>query len=149
MGFFFRDAYLADSELESVRRRVADLSAEIRRHSALYYQHDRPEVSDAEYDGLLRELAALERKHPELLKPDSPSQAVGAPVTAAGFETAPHRTPMLSLDNAMDADELRAFDQRIRRMLGREEELEYVAEPKLDGSGVLSSKAISKLACCG
>ena len=136
MGFFFRDAYLADSELADVERRVAELSAEIRRHNALYYQQDQPEIGDAEYDALLRELAALEAAHPELLRPDSPTQRVGAPVLATGFKTAPHRTPMLSLDNAMDADELRAFDHRIRRMLGRDEELEYVGEPKLDGSGV-------------
>ena len=136
MGFFFRDAYLADSELEDKERRVAELSAEIRRHNALYYQQDRPEIGDAEYDVLLRELAALEEVHPELLRSDSPTQRVGAPVLATGFKTAPHRTPMLSLDNAMDADELRAFDQRLRRMLGRSEELEYVGEPKLDGSGV-------------
>ncbi|MCS5638643.1 MAG: NAD-dependent DNA ligase LigA, partial [Myxococcota bacterium] len=127
---------MADSEFETVRRRISDLSAEIRRHNALYYQQDRPEIADAEYDALLRELQSLESRFPELLAPDSPSLGVGAPVDSTGFETAPHRTPMLSIDNAMDADELRAFDQRIRRMLGTDDELEYVGEAKLDGSGV-------------
>ena len=136
MGFFFRDAYLADSELESARHRVSDLSDEIRRHNALYYREDRPEISDAEYDALLRELQDLETRFPELALENSPSRGVGASVVGTGFQTAPHRKPMLSLDNAMDADELRAFDQRIRRMLDTEDELEFMAEPKLDGSGV-------------
>ena len=136
MGFLFRDAYLADSELESAERRIGALSAEIQRHNALYYQDDRPEISDAEYDGLLRELGDLEEQFPALQRPDSPTQRVGTPMVGTGFATAAHQTPMLSLDNAMDADELRAFDQRIRRMLEREDPLDYVAEPKLDGSGV-------------
>ncbi|MDG2333366.1 MAG: NAD-dependent DNA ligase LigA [Myxococcota bacterium] len=127
---------MADSPLESSRRRVGELTAEIRRHNALYYRDDRPEIGDAEYDALLRELQGLEADHPELLAADSPSQSVGAPLEGTGFATAAHRTPMLSLDNAMDADELRAFDQRIARLLERSEAFEYVAEPKLDGSGV-------------
>lgn len=129
--------------LDEARARVAELSDELRRHDALYYQDDAPEISDADYDVLRRELQDLETAHPELVLPDSPTQVVGA-VPAEGFETAPHRSPMLSLDNAMDADEMRAFDARIRRMLasetGRTEEeigaFDYVAEPKLDGSGI-------------
>ena len=127
---------MADSEIEIAGSRIQALSAEIRRHNSLYYREDRPEVTDAEYDGLLRELRSLEEKFPELLRPDSPTQRVGASVAGTGFATAAHKTPMLSLDNAMDADEVRAFDQRIRRMLEREDELEYMAEPKLDGSAV-------------
>ena len=136
IGFFFREASLANSPPESSRRRVDELTAEIRRHNALYYQNDLPEIGDAEYDALLRELQGLEADHPELLAADSPSRSVGAPLEGTGFATAAHRTPMLSLDNAMDADELRAFDQRIAKLLGRSEAFEYVAEPKLDGSGV-------------
>jgi DNA ligase (NAD+) len=136
MGFFFRDAYLADSELESARHRVSDLSAQIQRHNSLYYRDDRPEISDAEYDALLRELQLLEKRFPELVREDSPSRGVGASLAGTALQTAPHRKPMLSLDNAMDADELRAFDHRIRRMLESKAELEYMAEPKLDGSGV-------------
>ncbi len=127
---------MADSEIEIAGSRVGDLSAEIRRHNSLYYREDRPEVTDAEYDGLLRELRSLEEQYPELRRPDSPTQRVGASVAGTGFATAAHKTPMLSLDNAMDADEMRAFDQRIRRMLDRDDDLEYMAEPKLDGSAV-------------
>jgi DNA ligase (NAD+) len=126
---------LVASRRERARRRAEQLAAELRRHDALYYQQDRPEISDAEYDALRRELTALEDEFPDLLGADSPSRQVGAP-PASGFETFAHLTPMLSLDNAMDADELRAFDQRVRRLLGREEPLTFVGEPKLDGSGV-------------
>ena len=84
---------------------------------------------------MLRELQELENRHPDLRRADSPTQRVGTPPTT-GSTTAAHRSPMLSLDNAMSDDEARAFDDRIRRLLGREEEaIEYVAEPKLDGAG--------------
>jgi len=127
---------LAVSERDQARLKAAQLAAEIRRHDGLYYQRDRPEISDAEYDALMRELRALEGRFPEIVHPDSPSQRV-AGVPATGFATAPHRSPMLSLDNAMDESELRAFDERIRRMLGgRAATLDFVCEPKLDGSGV-------------
>jgi DNA ligase (NAD+) len=97
---------------------------------------DRPEIADHEYDELLRELQELEARYPELRRVDSPTQRVGAPA-AEGFETRPHRSPMLSLDNAMDAEEMRAFDERVRRMLGRPDELlETMGEPKLDGAAV-------------
>ncbi len=112
------------------------LSAEIERHNVLYYQRDLPEISDAEYDALLRELQELEARFPESIRAESPSQTVGAPVPLTGLRSAPHRSPMLSLDNAMDADEMRAFDQRIRRLLEPGTELDFVAEPKLDGSAV-------------
>ena len=116
--------------------RVAELVHSLDRHLRLYHLEDAPEISDAEYDELFRELQDLEAAHPELARADSPTQRVGAP-PAEGFATAPHRRPMLSLDNAMDADALRAFDERIRRMLGRETTpIAYVIEPKLDGAGV-------------
>lgn len=124
---------------ESARTRVAELSQELRRHDALYFQDDAPELSDAEYDVLRRELVALEARYPSLLAPDSPTQQVGA-LPAEGFETAPHRSPMLSLDNAMNADEMRAFVARIAKLLDLPEAdsqaIEFVAEPKLDGSGI-------------
>ncbi|MFK7894214.1 MAG: NAD-dependent DNA ligase LigA [Myxococcota bacterium] len=116
-------------------RRVDELSEALRRHDAAYYQDDAPEVSDAEYDQLRRELIGLETKYPELLRADSPTQRVGA-APAEGFDTAPHRSPMLSLDNAMNADEMRAFHARIAKMLGGSEAIEFIAEPKLDGSGI-------------
>ena len=123
------------SELRIDQARTEFLCDEIERHNRLYYLQDRPEISDAEYDALLRELQELENRHPDLRRADSPTQRVGTPPTT-GFTTAAHRSPMLSLDNAMSDDEARAFDDRIRRLLGREEEaIEYVAEPKLDGAG--------------
>ncbi|MBK7948593.1 MAG: NAD-dependent DNA ligase LigA [Deltaproteobacteria bacterium] len=120
---------------ETARRRIEALSRELERHDQLYYQEDAPEISDREYDLLRRELEALEAAHPELIRPDSPTQRVGS-APAEGFATAPHRSPMLSLDNAMNADEMRAFDARVKKLLGRDDEVEYVAEPKLDGSGI-------------
>ena len=128
---------MADSGQQKAEERIASLISEITRHNALYYREDRPEITDAEYDGLLRELRDLESQYPESLRPDSPTQIVGTPIAGTGFETAPHRSPMLSLDNAMDEAEMRAFDQRLRRMLEEDEAgLSFVAEPKLDGSGV-------------
>ncbi len=124
------------SELKEARRRARQLTGEIEQHNRLYYQEDRPEITDAEYDRLLRELQDLETRFPELRSAGSPTQRVGAE-PAAGFETAPHRSPMLSLDNAMDADQMRAFVERLGRKLDRgSQQIELIGEPKLDGSGV-------------
>jgi len=120
---------------EVARERVAALSDEIRRHDELYYREDAPEITDAEYDALRRELTRLERAYPDLLRPDSPSLQVGA-APAEGFKTAPHCSPMLSLDNAMNSDEMRAFDARVARLIETTEPIEYMAEPKLDGSAI-------------
>jgi DNA ligase (NAD+) len=113
---------------------MRELVGELNRHIRLYHLQDSPEISDAEYDRLFRELQALEEAHPELRLPDSPTQRVGAP-PGEGFRSVAHRVPMLSLENAMDADELRAFDERIHRMLDREGAIAFLAEPKLDGAG--------------
>jgi DNA ligase (NAD+) len=114
--------------------RVAWLRAEIARHNQRYYGADDPEVSDAEYDRLLRELTTLEREHPELQSADSPTQTVG--VEPAGrFPVIVHATPMLSLENAMDDAELADFNRRASQGLGRET-VEYCAEPKLDGLAI-------------
>jgi len=118
-----------------VEKRIGRLVEALNRHARLYYLEDAPEITDAEYDRLYQELVELEAAHPRLVRPDSPTRRVGAP-PAAGFAEVRHRVPMLSLDNAMDADALRAFDERVRRMLGTEEPLEFVVEPKLDGAGV-------------
>jgi len=124
---------------KSARARVAKLSSELRRHDALYYHDDDPELTDADYDALRRELIALEIEYPSLLALDSPTQRVGA-VPAEGFETATHRSPMLSLDNAMNEDEMRGFEARIAKLLvfpeGQPRAIDFVAEPKLDGSGI-------------
>ncbi len=108
------------------------LRREIERHNYLYYVKDAPEVSDEEYDRLFRRLLAIEEAWPELVTPDSPSQRVGAP-PADEFRPVPHRLPMLSLQNAMDEGEMRDFEARLKRFLGRDDPLDYVIEPKFDG----------------
>ncbi len=125
----------SEAESARARERIAELSERIRHHDRLYYQRDEPEISDAEYDRLRRELNELEAAHPDLVRADSPSQQVGA-APAEGFATAAHRGPMLSLDNAMSADEMRAFEARVARGLDESGPIELFAEPKLDGSGV-------------
>jgi DNA ligase (NAD+) len=120
---------------EAAAVRIAALVIDINRHLRLYHVEDRPELSDAEYDGLLRELVDLEAAHPELKRPDSPTERIGAP-PADGFEQVAHVVPMLSLDNAMGSDEMRAFDERVRRVLEIEGDVAYVGEPKLDGAGI-------------
>lgn len=115
----------------SVEQRLAELKQEVERHNRLYHEKAAPEISDSEYDALFQELLAIEAAHPELVTPDSPSHRVGA---APLKEFLPHRhlAPMLSLDNAFGDDDLRAFDERIRRLTGLEE-IEYLAELKFDG----------------
>jgi DNA ligase (NAD+) len=120
---------------ESISARLRDLQREIERHLRLYHLDDAPEISDAEYDELYRELERLEAEHPDLAAADSPTRRVGPP-PAEGFEPVEHRVPMLSLDNVTDADGLRGFDERVRRMLDRDDPVAYLAEPKLDGAGV-------------
>ena len=116
------------------RQRAARLRTEIERHNFLYYVKDQPEITDAEYDALFQELAALEQAHPELATADSPTQRVGAPPLAE-FAEVTHRTAMLSISNAFAEDEVRAFDRRVREALGVDE-VEYAAEPKFDGLAV-------------
>jgi DNA ligase (NAD+) len=117
--------------------RVQQLRSLIRHHEERYYVHDDPEISDAEFDALMAELAALERAHPELADPDSPTRRVGGR-PAEGFDTAPHMAPMLSLENAYQEDELREFHARICRALDRPETdvLSYVTELKIDGLSI-------------
>ena len=131
-------AALAPADAES---RHAALAAQIVRANELYYAHDAPEISDADYDQLFRHLVALESAHPELITPESPTQRVGGAPTGT-FDEVRHRRPMLSLANAFSHDELRAFDARVRRGLGLAAapepapELRYVAELKIDGLAV-------------
>ncbi|MDW8291182.1 MAG: NAD-dependent DNA ligase LigA [Armatimonadota bacterium] len=122
---------------EQAQKRLEELRRLIEHHNYLYYVLDQPEISDAEYDALMRELLQLEEQFPDLRTPDSPSMRVGAPPLEA-FATHTHRQPMLSLDNAFGAEELRAFDQRIKRFLGMpaDERIEYVAELKIDGLAI-------------
>ena len=110
------------------------MRAELRHHEELYYVYDNPEISDADYDALLARLQALEAEHPELVTPDSPTQRVGGR-PAEKFEQYVHRRPMLSLDNSYNIEDLRAFDERCRKLAdGRA--FEYVAELKIDGLSI-------------
>ena len=114
--------------------RIEALREAIHRYNYLYYVEDRPEIADAEYDRLLRELRTLEEAHPELITPDSPTQGVGGRVSAA-FAPVEHLVAMLSLDNAMNPESLREFEARVRRALPQAT-LDFVCEPKIDGLGV-------------
>ncbi len=115
----------------SVQEQVHQLRETVRHHEHQYYVLDAPDISDAEYDVLVRELQALETRHPELVTADSPTQRVGGK-PREGFVKMAHSSAMLSLDNALDETELRAFDARVRELLGGEE-YRYVAELKMDG----------------
>jgi DNA ligase (NAD+) len=117
-----------------VRREVERLRHEIQEHDHRYYVLDDPAISDAEYDTLFRRLESLEREHPELASPDSPTQRVGA-APLEKFGAVRHRHPMLSLSNVTSRDEMLEFDARIRKFLGLER-IEYVAEPKIDGVAI-------------
>ncbi|HTW93761.1 MAG TPA: NAD-dependent DNA ligase LigA, partial [Tepidisphaeraceae bacterium] len=115
-------------------QRITYLRRELDRHNRLYYVENRPEISDEEFDALMRELIDLEGKHPELQSDDSPSRRVGGePIE--GFKTVAHAVAMMSIDNTYDEAEVRAFDDRVRRGLGGEQP-EYVMEPKVDGIAV-------------
>ncbi len=123
------------SDKSTAKTRVETLREKLNHHNYRYYVLDDPEISDTEYDRLLRELQDLEQKHPELVSPDSPTQRVGA-APLAGFENVAHAVPMLSLDNAFGYEEVRAFDERVKRLLKLSENVEYVVEPKIDGVAV-------------
>ena len=119
---------------ETVVERINDLRKQIDYHNYRYYVLDSPEISDFEYDELMRELLRLEAENPELVTSDSPTQRVGAaPVDS--FPPMAHRVPLLSIDNAMDTDELRAFHQRVVKLVGKED-VPYCCEPKFDGLAV-------------
>ena len=111
--------------------RIEKLRAELNRHNDLYYFDAKPEISDQEYDRLMRELTDLEAAHPELASTDSPTQRVGGkPIDA--FKTVEHAVRMMSIDNTYDEAEVREFDARLRKKLG-DEAFSYVVEPKVDG----------------
>ena len=117
------------------KNQILSLRDQIMNHNYRYYVLDDPIISDDEYDRLLRELEHLEKQHPALITPDSPTQRVGAP-PLSNFESIPHQLPMLSLENAMNKEEIRAFDKRLKKKIETDEPIEYVAEPKLDGIGI-------------
>lgn len=118
----------------SSEKRLEELREKIRHHEHMYYVENNPEISDFEFDQLVKELEKIESEHPEWITSDSPSQRVGEkPVQ--GFPTAIHRTAMISLDNAYNFDELEEFDERVRKIIGNRP-FDYVTELKIDGSSV-------------
>jgi DNA ligase (NAD+) len=120
---------------KSLINKIEKLREQLRQHAHSYYVLDAPEIPDAEYDRLFRELEKLESEHPELVTADSPTQRVGAQPLAS-FSQVKHRIPMLSLGNVFSDEELFAFDKRIRDRLKNDAVIEYAAEPKLDGLAV-------------
>ena len=125
------------SQSQAAAQQIERLRARINHHNRLYYVYDAPEIPDAEYDRLMRELQALEQQHPDLITADSPTQRVGdAPLD--GFDEVTHRVPMLSLDNAFSEQEMNDFERRIRERLKLDAKapVTYLAEPKLDGLAV-------------
>jgi DNA ligase (NAD+) len=113
-------------------QQLQDLREQLRHHEHLYYVLDAPVLTDSQYDALMNRLKKIEQEHPDLITPDSPSQRVGGK-PREGFVKMPHSRPMLSLDNAYNEDELRAWDQRVRDALPTTEKVQYVCELKLDG----------------
>jgi len=113
------------------RKEADELREAIRHHEHQYYVLDQPEISDTEYDDLMRQLQKIEQLHPELATPDSPTRRVGGK-PREGFQKVRHSSPMLSLDNALDESELQAFDGRVRELLGGAP-YRYAIELKMDG----------------
>ena len=125
-----------------LQQRYHDLCRRLRHHNIMYYSYDRPEITDAEYDALFRELLAIEHEHPELITPDSPSQRVGAEPLEK-FSSIEHLVPMLSLDNAFNAGELRDFQRRIPAT--QPQDTQYLCELKMDGVAVALTYENGKL----
>ena len=129
----------ASLSVDDARRRASELREEIERHDYLYHVENRPEIADAEYDKLFRELQELEAAHPELASPHSPTQRVGAALPeGAGFAKVRHEVPMLSIDSLFDEGEVGEYVARVHRYLGLkdDEQLEWACEPKLDGASI-------------
>jgi len=122
------------ADIDKVKRRIAELRDIINHHNYRYYVLDSPEISDAEYDELMRELRQLEAEHPEFVTPDSPTQRIGAPPVEA-FGVVVHRDPLLSLANAFSYEELAAWHKRVTNLLGGRQ-FDLVCEPKIDGLAV-------------
>src|SRR5579871_2865524 len=116
---------------KDVEKKIETLREKIRHHEYLYYVMDAPEISDAEFDRLMSDLKKLEAEYPELITSDSPTQRVGGK-PREGFVKVPHSSPMLSLDNTYNVDDLRSWERRVHELSGRKD-VEYVCELKLDG----------------
>jgi len=118
--------------LKQAKTRVEKLRTELSRHNHLYYVENNPQISDYEFDRLLRELIEIEKIYPKLFSPDSPSNRIGG-IVAKGFTSFKHIVPMMSIDNVMNENEAFDFDKRIKKMLERTEDLEFIGQPKFDG----------------
>jgi DNA ligase (NAD+) len=129
---------------KDVEKKIEALREKIRHHEYLYYVLDNPEISDLDYDKLMRQLKDLEAEHPALLTPDSPTQRVGGK-PREGFVKVRHSSPMLSLDNTYNEDELRDWERRVHELTGRQE-VDYVCELKLDGMSLALVYEDGKLA---
>ena len=130
----FSETTAGEREAQTAKNRVEELRSQIAYHDYRYYTLDSPEVSDAEYDALMRELRALEERHPELITPDSPTQRVSGQPTEA-FGIVEHRLPLLSLGNSFSEEELRAWYRRVVNLAERDK-IPLVCEPKIDGLAV-------------
>jgi DNA ligase (NAD+) len=118
----------------NIKKRIEHLRIQLNHHNHLYYVLDKPEIPDAEYDRMFKALVELENQHPEYKDTNSPTQRVGAP-SLKEFKAIAHKLPLLSLDNAMDLEELKAFDERVRKGL-KKENIDYCVELKIDGLAV-------------
>src|SRR3989338_2009250 len=117
-----------------IKKRIENLKQKMRHHDYMYYVLSQPEISDKEYDAFMRELKALEEKYPEFKSDDSPTARVSGGILE-GFQTIKHKQKMLSLDNTYSFEELKDWDERVRKGLGKGEKIEYVVELKIDGIG--------------
>jgi DNA ligase (NAD+) len=130
--------------LKDIEKKIEALREKIRHHEHLYYVLDNPELSDAEFDKLMQQLKNLESEHPSLVTPDSPTQRVGGK-PREGFVKVPHSSPMLSLDNTYNEEELRGWERRVHELTGRSD-VDYVCELKLDGMSLALVYENGKLA---
>ena len=129
---------------KDVEKKIESLRQKIRHHEHLYYVLDNPEISDADFDKLMQQLKDLESQHPSLVTPDSPTQRVGGK-PREGFVKVPHSSPMLSLDNTYNEEELRDWERRVHELTGRSD-VDYVCELKLDGMSLALTYQDGKLA---
>ena len=121
--------------MNEIEKELTELREKIRYHNHRYHVLDDPEITDAEYDRLFQRLLQIEKSHPNLLTPDSPSQRIGAKPRKA-FSQVTHRLPMLSLENGFKDQDVRDFEARIKRFLGDRSPFTYTVEPKMDGLAV-------------
>src|SRR5256885_7252987 len=120
--------------MSSPSKRISELREQIRFHDRKYYEESRPVISDREYDRLMQELLDLEKENPDLITHDSPTQRVGGDVQTE-LKPVRHAVPMMSIENTYNEEEVRAFDQRVRKALG-DDAPHYVLEPKIDGTSI-------------